>query len=169
MENLIPLVRGALYVVMAVSLIAAIGVVRLPNLFHAALCLVGVLVGTAAIYIALKADFLAAVQILLYVGAVMTLVIFAIMLTSRLSEKSIHTHNKLSVPGSLAGIALFVCLASAIMKTPWRIYSQTSVPDTLALGAAMMGRYIFPFEVVSVVLIAVLIGALVIAKKDKAE
>ena len=84
---------GVVYGIMALSVIAAIGVVTLRNLFHAALFLAGVLLGTAGLFISLHADFLAMVQILIYVGAVLTLIIFAIMLTGRISDPSIKQKN----------------------------------------------------------------------------
>ena len=76
------------YAVMAVILIFALGVVTFRNLFHCALCLAAALIGTAVIYVVLQAEYLAAIQILLYVGAVVTLIIFAIMLTEHLAGKT---------------------------------------------------------------------------------
>jgi len=151
---------------MAASIVAALGVVLLPNIFHAALCLVGTLVGVACLYIALQAEFIAVVQILLYVGAVMTLIIFAIMLTQRIADQNIPQKNKQSLT-ALAGLILFVILlGSQLLKTPWPAAGAAGRADTLALGKALLGTYVFPFEVVSIVLIAGLIGAVVIARKD---
>ena len=163
------LVKFGLYLIMVVSALAAIGVVLLPRIFHAALALVIVLIGIAAVFVALHADFLAAVQILVYVGAVMTLIIFAIMLTERLTDRTIRQTNGLAFPGILCSIAFLVIVGRLIYATPWNIR-----PETLAhrvtvteIGAALMNAYVFPFEVISVVLIAALIGAIVIARKNK--
>ena len=157
---------------MFLSVIAALGVVLLPNIFHAALCLVGTLIGIAILYLALQAEFIAVVQILLYVGAVMTLVIFAVMLTHRLGDPSVPQKNRQSLPAAFALIAFIVLIASLILKIDWyRLVGAGPVlappVNTLALGKALLGSYIFPFEVVSVVLVAALIGAIVIAKKDE--
>lgn len=174
-------VKVGLYAVMALTLLAAVGVAMLPNLFHAALALVGTLLGIAAIYIALQADFLAAVQILIYVGAVMTLVIFAIMLTQRFGDKSIPHHNELSLLHFsglrgfiLAGLAFgspvvfIVAFSKMILRTQWTEQNtEVSRITAFELGEALMREYVFPFEIISVILIAALIGAIVIARKDK--
>ena len=167
MLSLTLLIRAGLYLVMGLSLIAAVGVVTLPNIFRAALCLVGTLLGVAVLYIALRAEFIAVVQILLYVGAVMTLVIFAIMLTHRIGDQTISQKNKQSLPALAALLAFVGGVGPLLLKTPWSLAQPGTAPvDTLALGQALLGEYVFPFEVVSVVLIAALIGAIVIARKD---
>ena len=175
---LILLSKIFLYGILFLSLAAALGVVLLPNIFHAALCLVGALIGVAILYLSLQAEFIAIVQILLYVGAVMTLIIFAIMLTHRLGDRAIPQKNKQSLPAA-AALAAFVGLAaSLILKTDWPrvvgasfvtpegVINHAPAVDTLALGKALLGVYVFPFEVVSIVLIAALVGAVVIARKD---
>ena len=91
------------YAVMAVILVFALGVVTLRNLFHCALCLAAALIGTAVLYVVLQAEYLAAIQILLYVGAVVTLVIFAIMLTEHLAGKTVRQNNSQSLP-AIAGL-----------------------------------------------------------------
>jgi NADH:ubiquinone oxidoreductase subunit 6 (subunit J) len=160
-----------IYAVMAVILIFALGVVTLRNLFHCALCLAAALIGTAALYVALRAEYLAAIQILLYVGAVVTLVIFAIMLTEHLMGKTVRQNNSQS-PLAIAGLLSFVALlAGVILKTPWPV-TQVALKakvSVMGLGKALMGIYVFPFEVISIVLIAALIGTVVIAKKDDSE
>lgn len=163
------IVKLAVYALMLGSVVAAIGVVTLRNLFYAALALVGVLLGTAGIYLALHAEFLAAVQVLLYVGSVMTLVIFVIMLTQRLSDQTVHQSNSHSLLAGVGAAAFFYLLTKAILHTPWLIKLKTthSHVSTGDLGSALMGRYVFPFEVISIILLAVLIGAIVVAKKDK--
>lgn len=168
MHDLVPFVQAALYVVMGLSLVAALGVVLFPNLFHAALCLVGTLLGIAGIYIALKAEFIAIVQILIYVGAVMTLVIFAIMMTERIAEITSAQSHRLRLITFGAAVVFATLLIKMLHRTPWTLNpanaeTQVTVAD---LGHAMLGRYVFPFEVISVVLIVALIGAIVIAKKE---
>ena len=169
MTTLILVVKIGIYILMAASLVAALGVMLLPNIFHAALALAFVLASTAALFIALGADFLALVQILIYVGAVMTLVIFAIMLTTRLSDNTIRQHNRLGLP-ALVGSAIFLAaLGRILLNTPWPIRPETlrATVTTADLGRALMGPYGFPFEVISVILIAALIGAIVVARRDK--
>ena len=159
------------YAVMAAILVFALGVVTLRNLFHCALCLAAALIGTAVIYVVLQAEYLAAIQILLYVGAVVTLVIFAIMLTEHLAGKTVRQNNSQSLP-AIAGLLGFVSLLTVlILKTPWPV-TPTALKakvSVMGLGKALMGIYVFPFEVISIVLIAALIGTVVIAKKDEPE
>lgn len=166
MNNIISI---AAYVLMGISLIAAIAAVALPNIFHAALSLVGALLGIAGIYLILHAEFLAIIQVLLYVGAVVTLIIFAIMLTEGIGNKTIAQHNNLG-PAVFGGAIVFLAaLWGVIRHTPWPLEAKTAGAGyaTLAtLAEALLGTYVFPFEVISVILIAVLIGAIVIAKKD---
>lgn len=163
--------KFGIYAVMAAVLIFALGVVTLRNLFHCALCLAAALIAIAAIYLSLHADFLAGVQILLYVGGVITLVVFAIMLTEHLAGKTVRQNNAQSLP-ALVGIAGFVTLMTLlILKTPWPV-TETALKarvSVMGLGKALMGAYVFPFEVISIVLIAALIGTVVIAKKDDPE
>jgi len=156
------------YITMALALVLALGVVTLRNLFHCALCLAAVLIGTAMIYVVLRAEFLAAAQILIYVGAVMTLVIFVIMLTEHLAEKSIRQNNRQSPAAVIVLSGFVVLLASLLLKTPWPVTEKAlqAKVSVMGLGKALMGTYAFPFEVVSIILIACLIGAIVIAKKD---
>ena len=164
-------VKFGTYAVMGGILIFALGVVTLRNLFHCALCLAATMIGIAAIYVVLQAEFLAAVQILLYVGAVVTLVIFAIMLTEHLGGRSVRQTNSQS-PAAFSGLLIFVILiGTLILKTPWPVTSAALQAKTsvMALGEALMGHYVFPFEVISLVLVASLIGILAVAKKDGPE
>ncbi|MFA5167975.1 MAG: NADH-quinone oxidoreductase subunit J [Candidatus Omnitrophota bacterium] len=164
-------VKFGTYAVMAGILIFALGVVTLRNLFHCALCLAAALIGTAVIYVVLQAEYLAAIQILLYAGAVVTLIIFAIMLTEHLAETTIRQNNSqspLAITGLLGLVALLTVL---ILRTPWPV-TQTALKakvSVMGLGKALMGTYAFPFEVISIILIAALIGTVVIAKKDDPE
>jgi len=159
------------YAVMATILIFALGVVTLRNLFHCALCLAAALIGTAVIYVVLQAEYLAVIQILLYVGAVVTLIIFAVMLTEHLAGKTVRQNNSQS-PLAITGLLGFVVLlATVILKTPWPV-TQAALKakvSVMGLGKALMGAYVFPFEVISIILIAALIGTVVIAKRDPEE
>ncbi|MCM8775607.1 MAG: NADH-quinone oxidoreductase subunit J [Candidatus Omnitrophica bacterium] len=163
------LIKIAVYAVMAVTIVAAIGVVTLHNLFHSALALVGVLLGIAGVYLALQADFLAGIQVLIYVGAVMTLVIYAIMLTQRLGDKNIPQTNRQGFAAAIVTLLLLYLLIGTVCRTPWLANPPARhIPaSALDLGQALMTTYVFPFEAISVILIAALIGAIVIAKKER--
>lgn len=166
------LVKGGVYIIMFLSVFAALGVVLARNIFHSALFLVGALLGVAALFIALHAEFIAVVQILLYVGAVVTLIIFAIMLTQRIGDKTVPQTNKQSPLAFVALLSFLLLLGSLFFKIDWSSIlageaARGLMPvDALALGKALLGEYVFPFEVVSIVLIGALIGSIVIARKD---
>jgi NADH-quinone oxidoreductase subunit J len=169
MMTLITAAKFGIYLVMGLSVLAALGAVLFRNIFHAALAFVVTLLGIAALYFALKAEFLAVVQILIYVGAVMTLIIFAIMLTHRISDYAITRDNSLSISAFVVSSALLVLLHQVFFKTSWNLRQENAAPfvRTEDLGKALLGEYVFPFEVISVLLIAALIGAIVVAKRDK--
>jgi NADH:ubiquinone oxidoreductase subunit 6 (subunit J) len=162
-------VKIGVYVVMALCVAAALAVVLLRNIFHAALALAAALILIAGIYLALQAEFLGIVQVLIYVGAVMTLVIFTIMLTHGLEDKSISQQNTLSLPAMAGAIVLFGLLWKLIQNVPWPVKESTlSARVSISnLASALMGPYVFPFEFISVVLLVALVGAIVIAKKEK--
>lgn len=168
---MIPLVilqKLFIYSILFLSLGAALGVVLFRSIFHSALCLAGTLLGVAALYLALEAEFIAVVQILLYVGAIMTLIIFAIMLTHRIGDQAIPQTNKQNFAASAILLLFVILTASLLLKTDWSTITAQPYArvDTFMLGKALLGEYVFPFEVVSIVLIAGLIGAVVVARKD---
>ena len=147
-------------------LISAALVVTLKNIFHCALALITVLLGLAALYFVLGAPFVGMMQLMIYVGAIMILILFAIMLTSRISDKVVSVANRQVIPALLAvGGFLFLAL--------WPL-SQTVLPQNPGgkfdpiwdLSYALMTTYLLPFEVISVVLLAVLVGAIALARKD---
>ena len=169
MDPLVWIAKIGVYGVMAVTVLAALGAVNLPNIFHAALALAAALVGVALIFLALGAEFLAVVQILLYVGAVMTLVIFAIMLTQGLGNKLQKSKNELSLAAAGACAAFFTALFQILRKTSWPVNPQNLSRriTTADIGSALMGHFVFPFEVISVILLAALVGAVIIARKER--
>ena len=149
-------------------LITALLTVTVRNLFHVAIFLAFTLLGIAMIFFFLHADFLAAVQVLLYVGAIMTLVIFAIMLTSRIGDPIVPQSNRQGFPTLIALIALAAGLIPIILKAPWKLAQTPQATTAGKLGQALMGEFVFPFEVVSLVLLIALIGAVVISRSDEA-
>jgi NADH-quinone oxidoreductase subunit J len=153
----------------AVILASAIAVVSLKNIFHCALALVSALFGVAGIYVLLHAEFLAAAQVLIYVGAVAILMIFAVMLTADLSVRKIVQTNR----NALA--AFFVCIVFAmgayVMLRATDIWytaeGQLPEKNVETVGRLIMTQYMLPFEVVSILLLAALIGAVVLARGER--
>ena len=153
-----------------IILVSGFMVVSLKNVFHCALFLILCLFSVAGIFILLEAEFLAAAQVLIYVGAVSILIIFAIMLTSNLASRKIVQSNE-NVP-----VSVFVCVVFALTTIllisntgVWR-YQEKDLSDgtIMALGKLLMTQFMLPFEVVSVLLLAAMIGAIVLARKENA-
>lgn len=152
-----------------VILVSALMVVTLRNVFHCALHLVLCLFAVAGIYILLGAEFLGAAQVLIYVGGVSILIIFAVMLTSDLTNTRIEQSNE------NVWLGVFVCtifMFSAILLIShtgvWR-YTADPLPanNVEAIGQYLMTEFMLPFEVVSVLLLAALMGSIVLARKEK--
>lgn len=156
------------YLLSFVIIISALMVVTLKNIFHCALFLILALFAVAGIFILLQAEFLAAVQVLLYVGAVSVLMIFAIMLTSQLTSKSIEQTNENATIGFFIGAGFLVACLLAFPVTVWKL-SDNALPveNIFTLGRLLMTDFVLPFEVVSVLLLAALIGAVVLARREK--
>lgn len=148
------------------TLAGAIGVVLARSVFVSALFLILSFVGVSGIYVLLEAPFLAGVQLLVYVGAVAVLIIFAVMLTrDMMSEETPFLNLQWGCGGVMAAV-LFVLLLLIGFIADWPVSSAKPPEDTIsALGEALMGKYVLPFEVASVFLLVALIGAIVVARE----
>lgn len=149
---------------LAVVLVAfAVGVVRARTLWRAAYALAGALVTTAMFYLLLSAPLLAAVQILLYTGGVLTLVVFAIVVT-RHPDAAIESRRS----GVAAGLAILVFAAALgfVMRVPPGP-GAAGLGDGAGTGLLLFSDYLVPFELLSVLLLAALFGALVIARREE--
>ncbi len=155
------------YILAGIILGSAVMVVSLKNIFHCALYLVLCLFGVAGIYILLSAEFLAAVQVLIYVGAITILMIFAIMLTAKLYNAKIKQSNEQVFPGIIIVAALLIATIFTLSRTAWKVsYEVAEVQSIVGIGNLLLTKYVLPFEVVSVVLLTALIGAIIIARKE---
>ncbi len=153
---------------LAVMLVgSALAVVLTKNLFHSVLWLALALVGTAGIFLALEAEFLAAVQVLLYAGGVVTVVVFAIVVTERLvGERLSHTSRRLAL-GAVTAAALLIGLVGTIGRAALPA-SRPAMPGDLTqeLGLSVLTRYVLPFELLAVLLLVSLIGATYFARPE---
>lgn len=154
------------FLVAALTLIAGFATVLLRNVFHAGLALVGTFFGVAAIYLMLEAEFLAVVQILVYVGAIAVLILFAIMLTRSLMKNEDSNINAQWAWVATVIATLFLGMFLIILQVPWAQNPSAINTDlTPHLGTQLLTTYVLPFEVVSVLLLAALIGAFIIARE----
>jgi NADH:ubiquinone oxidoreductase subunit 6 (subunit J) len=153
--------------VAVVLLASSLGVVLTPNLFHAVLYLAAALVATGVVFLLLDAPFLFGVQLLLYAGGVVTIVVFAIMLTERLVGTSIRQTSRYLVNGALLSAAVFVGVAGFLVQLPPAAPRPAWPGDlTVAVGRALVGPYAMPFELLGGLLVIALLGALYFARRE---
>ncbi|HUV56964.1 MAG TPA: NADH-quinone oxidoreductase subunit J [Dehalococcoidales bacterium] len=156
----------AFWLLAVIGVVTALAVVLLPNVFRAALCLVACFIAVAGIYVTLSADFLAAVQVLIYVGAIGVVIILAIMLTREVQRGSLA--NKLYIPALLVAILFFGVVGFAVINTPWQIAGiAPQEPTTSALAVKLFGEggFILPLEIASVLLLAAILGAIILVRE----
>ena len=155
------------WIIAIVMAAAAIGVVTMKNIVHAALALVIVLAGVAAQYILLQAEFLGIVQVLIYIGAVIVLFLFGIMLTRAPMRRSAEYDNDQRVLAGLVAVLIFgilaYLLADEFSGDKLRLAQPT---QTSAIADSIFRSYVVAFEAVSMLLLAALIGAIVLARRD---
>lgn len=157
----------AFFAIALLTLIGAVGVVVARSVFISALFLILSFLGVTGLYVLLEAPFLAGVQLLIYVGAIAVLIIFAIMLTRHVMTREEPFINRQWGIGGVIAALLFVILFLVGTRTEWRVATTGPPSDTIsALGEALLSTYVLPFEVVSVVLLVALIGAIVIAREE---
>jgi NADH-quinone oxidoreductase subunit J len=169
----VPLILGeagqnvAFGIVAVVMVVAAIGVVTMKNIVHAALALVVVLAGVAAQYIILQAEFLGIVQVLIYIGAVIVLFLFGIMLTRSPMQRSTEYDNDQRVLAGLVSLLIFGVLAFLLHDQFGNDQLHLGqATQTTALADSIFRTYVVAFEVVSMLLLAALVGAIVLARRD---
>ena len=155
------------WIIALVMAAAAIGVVTMKNIVHAALALVVVLAGVAAQYVLLQAEFLGIVQVLIYIGAVIVLFLFGIMLTRAPMRKSAEYDNDQRPLAGAVALLIFGVLAYLLVDEfggdKLRLVQPT---QTSAIADSIFRTYVVAFEAVSILLLAALIGAIVLARRD---
>lgn len=169
------LAQNIVFSILAMAMaVSALRMVTTKNVVHAALFLVIVLAGVAGMYVLLAAEFVAVVQVLVYIGAIVVLFLFGIMLTRAKLGEELNLDNDQRWIG--AAVSLF--LLGVIGVALWRAFGETSLDLTngVAVGASgentrkvadsIFGDYLIPFEAASVLLLAALVGAVVLARRD---
>ncbi len=155
------------WVLAVVLLASSLAVVLTPNLFHAVLFLAVALVATGGVFLLLDAPFLFGVQLLLYAGGVVTIVVFAIMLTERLVGETIRQTSRHLVSGAIVTAGVFVGIAGFLLRAPSPAPRPALAGDALTdIGRALVGPYAVPFELLGVLLVIALLGALYFARTD---
>lgn len=157
------------YLLAAVVILSAAGVALSKNILHSAFALLGTLGGVAGLYFTMGADFVGIAQILVYIGGILVLLLFAVLLTNRIGEVNISNVSAgLGVGAGVAGV-LFAVLAAVAFETPWPVTEAAATPTTARLGDAFLREYLVLFELASVILLMALVGAMVIARRAVRE
>jgi NADH-quinone oxidoreductase subunit J len=157
----------AFWILAAAMAAAAMKVVTTKNVVHAALYLIVVLAGVAGIYVLLAAEFVAVVQILVYIGAIVVLFLFGVMLTRAPIGREERLDNDQRIAAVIVSLFLFGVLSAVLVNAFHRVHvNPTAVQRTDDVAISIFQTYVIPFEVVSVVLLAALVGAVVIARRD---
>ena len=146
---------------------SALAVVLTKNLFHAVLWLALGLTGTAGIFLLLDAEFLAAVQLLLYAGGIVTIVVFAIVVTERLVGERLSQTSRHLAAGAVTAIALAWVLVSLVWERPLAIVRAPMAEDlTQIIGETVQTRFVLPFELLALLMLAGLMGAIYFARPE---
>jgi len=153
-----------------VTLAAAVAVVTNKNILHSAFFLVLAFVGVASIYVLLEAPFIAVVQVLVYIGAIAILIVFAIMLTRRLMSSEMEQRNQQWVWAALGSLVLFGVLGWIVYSASWPVIDGAAPQEPIALlGQELLSTYVVPFEIASVLLLAALVGSILIGREREQE
>ena len=158
------------YVLAILTVASAILVATPPSIIYSAVALLFSFAGVAGIYVLLSADFLAATQILVYVGGILVLILFAVFLSNRISSVNLSSPMRFRWPAGLICLCLFGVLSYTGVSTAFALKPQMVYqPTTAEIGELLMTRYLLPFEAASVLLLAALIGAALLSRPDVAQ
>ena len=142
-------------------------VVLSRTLIYSAFSLLFTFFGVAGLYVLLGADFLAAAQLLIYVGGILVLLLFGVMLTHKIYDLDLRTGTTQMAPGAIVAAGLFVILAATAVRSEWAGTARLPAPTTTEIGRLFMGQYLLAFEAASVLLLVALIGAAMIVRRRR--
>jgi NADH:ubiquinone oxidoreductase subunit 6 (subunit J) len=161
----------AFYFLSGLTLFSALAVVRSRNIVHAGYWLLPCFIGIAGLFAALEAHFFFVVQLLIYAGAILVLILFAVMLTRNAAHPDRKRANRLVIPAAIVSLATASATCWILAGHSWALSPAPAASpgeQTKMLGRALIDGYALPFEIASLVLVAALIGSVVVAKSDPA-
>ena len=164
------LADAVFYLIAGITVGSAAVVAFARNIVYSAVALLGTFAGIVGLYFYLAADFVAVVQLLVYVGGILVLTIFAVMLTHRIADVKISNRTVGRLPAlALVGV-IFLTMARAILEASWKTGEPPPAgPTTYAIGDAFLGPYGLPCELASLVLLAAVSGSIVLSRKAVRE
>jgi NADH-quinone oxidoreductase subunit J len=154
------------YLFAAITLISAFFVVTIRNIVYSAFFLLFTFFGVAGIYVILGADFVAMVQLIVYVGGIVILMLFGVMLTNKITNVAIRSGSSQVIPAAI-GVGMFAgILVATLTNTPWRKFDTSPLmPTTQSIGVMLISEYGVVFELLGILLLIALIGAASLARK----
>jgi NADH:ubiquinone oxidoreductase subunit 6 (subunit J) len=159
--------NDVLFLVLAAVLLgSSLLVVTLRDIIRCGLALIAAFGALAGIYVMLGAPFVAAAQVIVYIGAIAVLILFAVMLTQAKNAPTRLVFQTQAIPAAIAAIALAVIVALTVTATDWGEVGSRIATATDALARLLFNEYVLPFEVVSVLLLAAVIGGVFLAKRE---
>jgi len=154
------------WIIASITVISAAFVVLNNQLLYSAVALLITLFGVAGLYVFLWADFLAGVQLIVYIGGILVLIIFGIMLTNRISSVRLSQTNVQQGIGAVVSIWLLILISLVISKTPWlQLEAVEPISTVNNIGVLLLTKYLLPFEAASLLLLGALIGAAVLSRE----
>jgi NADH-quinone oxidoreductase subunit J len=159
------------WILAVITVLGALSAVTLKNTVHCALALTAAFAGLALLFLQLDAQFAGFAQILVYIGAVAILVVFAILLTRSSETPTTGVFSRTWFAGLMIAAAIFAVLGWAVIHSLPALPDETAAPPVTVqqIGAALMGRYVLPLEIVALLLTAALLGAVIVALHEKGE
>jgi NADH-quinone oxidoreductase subunit J len=155
------------YLLAAITVGSALGVALSRSIVYSAFSLMGALLGVAAVFVLLGADFLGVVQLLVYVGGILVLTLFAVMLTHRISDVNVSNRAVGRGVGLIVVGVVSVWMIQVARRAVWVVKEPAeAAPTTYGIGHAFLTDFVLPFEVASIVLLAALVGAIVVSRKE---
>ena len=155
------------YLLAAITVASALGVALSHSIVYSAFALMGALLGVAATFVLLGADFLGVVQLLVYVGGILVLTLFAVMLTHRISDVNVSNRAVGRGPGLVVVGVVLVWMLQVARRAVWVVKEPgPAAPTTYGIGQAFLTDFVLPFEVASVFLLVAMIGAVVLGKRS---
>jgi len=156
------------YLFAVVTVVSAIVVVTSKNIIYSAFSLLFTLFGIAGLYVLLGADFVAVVQIMVYVGGILILLLFGVMLTNKITSVDIRTGTINIFPALLGSMLLLCVLIVLFLSTEWvTVPAELSKSTTAGIGKLLLTEYVLIFELLGILLLVALIGAASIARREK--
>lgn len=158
------------YLFSAIIIISAFIVVAAKNIIYSAFSLLFTFFGVAGIYVLLHADFIAVVQVIIYVGGILVLIIFGVMLTNKITDVEIKTESIHIIPATIVTGVIGGTLVAILTKTNWRKAESINLDKTvMEIGRYLVTHYVILFELAGIILLVALIGSVMIARKERTQ